>query len=74
VAHEHDRTSQAPQELGKVRRVAIEIAKRVGEADSAESLALQAADLSIEAGRVGPGAVDKNDCRRLSRHRASLLC
>jgi hypothetical protein len=31
VADEHDRTSQAAQELGEVGRVASEIAKRVGE-------------------------------------------
>jgi hypothetical protein len=63
VADEDDRTSQAAQELGEVGRVASEIAKRVGEPDRPESSALQGADLGIEAGRVGPGAVDEDDCR-----------
>ena len=40
VAHEHDRAGQAPQEFGHVRRLASQIAKRVGEADGAEWQAL----------------------------------
>jgi hypothetical protein len=69
VADEDDRTGQGPQEFGEVGRVASEIAKRVGESDGAESLALQGADLSVEAGGVGPRAVDQHDCRSLSSHR-----
>jgi hypothetical protein len=69
VADEHDRTGQAAQELGEVGRVTSEIAKRVGEPDGPESPALQGADLGVEAGRVGPGAVDENDRRGLSCHR-----
>jgi hypothetical protein len=65
VANEHDRTSQAAQELGEVSRVASKIAKRVGKPDGPESPALQGTDLGIEAGRVGPPAVDEND-RRVS--------
>jgi hypothetical protein len=59
VADEHDRTGQAPQELGEVGRVASEIAKRVGEPDGTESSAPQGADLGVEARRVGPGAVTR---------------
>jgi hypothetical protein len=65
VADEHDRTAQALEELGQVGRVASEIAKRVGEADGAESSALQGADLNVEARCVGPGTVDQDD-RRVS--------
>jgi hypothetical protein len=61
VADEDDRTGQGPQEFGEVGRVASEIAKRVGESDGAESSALQGADLSVEAGGVGPGAVEEDD-------------
>jgi hypothetical protein len=61
VADEHDRTGQGAQEFGEVGRVASEIAKRVGESDGAESLALQGAELGVEARRIGPGAVDQHD-------------
>jgi hypothetical protein len=74
VADEHDRTGQAPQELGEVGRVASEIAKRVGEPDGPESPALQGADLGVEAGRVGPGAVDENDRRVSAAIWPPLLC
>jgi len=69
VADEHDRTGQAPQELGEVGRVASEIAKRVGESNGIETSALQGADLGVEAGRVGPCTVDEDDRRGLSSHR-----
>jgi hypothetical protein len=63
VADEHDRAGQRPQELSEVGRVAGEVAKRVAEPDGAESLALESADLGIEARRIGPRTVDKNDRR-----------
>jgi hypothetical protein len=69
VADEHDRTGQAPQELGQVGRIASEIAKRGGEPDGPESSALQGAELGVEAGRVGPGTVDQHDRWGLSSHR-----
>jgi hypothetical protein len=69
VANEHDRTGQAPQELGQVDRVASKITKRVGEADGAEPSALQGAELGVEAGGVGPGAVDEDDRWGRSGHR-----
>src|SRR4029453_10486348 len=49
VADEHDRTSQGPQEFGEVRRVASEIAKRVGEPDGGISTVAQGANLGVEA-------------------------
>jgi hypothetical protein len=63
VADEHDRAGQRPQELGEVGRVGGEVAKRVGEPDGAESFALESADLGVEARRIGPCAVDKDDRR-----------
>jgi hypothetical protein len=42
-----------------------EVAKRVGEPDGAESFALESADLGVEARRIGPCTVDKDDRRRV---------
>jgi hypothetical protein len=56
------------QASGEVGRVASEITKRIGESDGAESLALQGADLGVEAGGVGPRAVDEHDGRGVSGH------
>jgi hypothetical protein len=74
VADEHDRTGQAPQEFGQVGRVAGEITKRVGEPDDGIPAVAQGADLGVEAGRVGPGAVDEDDRRGLSHRRHRSLC
>src|SRR6185369_16031211 len=63
VADKHDRAGQRPQELGEVRRVASEVAKRIGEPDDAESFALESANLGIEARGIGPCPVDENDRR-----------
>jgi hypothetical protein len=52
-----------PQERVEVRRVAAELAQRVRHADRAITLAVQRADRAVEAGGVGPSAVDKDDCR-----------
>src|SRR6185437_7561601 len=68
VADEHDRTGQGPQEFGEVSRVASEIAKRVGEPDGGKPAVAQGADLGVEAGRVGPGTVYKDDRRDLTDH------
>ena len=72
VADEHDRSGHGPQELGQVGGVTSEIAKRVSESDGTESLTLQGADLRVEARRVGPGAVDEDDRRGLSRQQLRL--
>jgi hypothetical protein len=63
VADEHDRARQRAQELGEVGRVAGKVAKRVGEPDGAESFALESADFGVEARRIGPCTVDKDDRR-----------
>src|SRR3954453_14276541 len=51
VADEDERTGHGPQEFGQVRRVASEIAKRVGEPDSRVAAGTQSANLGVEAGR-----------------------
>src|SRR3954451_13426201 len=63
VPDEYDRAGQRPQELGEVGRVAGEVAKRVAESDGAECFALESADLGVEARRIGPCTVDKDDRR-----------
>jgi hypothetical protein len=68
VAHEHDRTGHARQELGQVGGIAGEVAEGVGEADGPESSALEGAELGVEARGVGPGAVDEDDRRGLGGH------
>ena len=75
VADKHDRTGERPQQLGEVARVASEVAKRVGEPDNAESFAHESADLGVEARRISPCAVDKDNRRfvfvRLGSHVSS---
>src|SRR3954453_5407260 len=67
-AGEAKRTGQGSQEFSQIRRVASEIAKRIGEPDGREPAATQGANLGVEAGRVGPRTVHEDDRRGLTGH------
>ncbi len=61
-----------PQERAEVRRVAAQPSQRVRHPDRAVALAVQGADRAVEAGGVGPSAVDKDDRRSVAAARGAV--